>query len=193
MNFKELVFLNRSYRKFQAEESISDHTLASLLELARNTPSSKNIQPLKYILANDKEETDFIFEQLAWAKHLTEWDGPTVSERPSAYLVMLLDINLNAQALIDSGIAAQTILLGATEKGLGGCIIRTVNRLALREHYGLPQHLEIIQVIALGKPAQKVRLTSIKANGDYHYYQDEEGTHWVPKRNLDEIIYKPGK
>ena len=65
--------------------------------------------------------------------------------------------------------------------------------LALREHYGLPQHLEIIQVIALGKPAQKVRLTSIKANGDYHYYQDEEGTHWVPKRNLDEIIYKPGK
>ncbi len=193
MKFNDLVLRNRSYRKYQANQPVFRNELMALIDLARNTPSSKNIQPLKYILVTNKEETDFIFNQLAWAKHLADWDGPQIDQRPPAYLIMLLDKKLNEQAMIDAGIAAQTILLGATEKGLGGCIIRTVNRTMVRDFYHIPDHLEIIQVIALGKPMQEIRLTSIKPGGDYHYYEDELGVHWVPKRSLEEIIYKPVK
>jgi nitroreductase len=192
MNFQDLVLKNRSYRKFHASEIVSEQSLASLIDLARKTPSSKNIQPLKYILAVNKGDTDFIFQQLAWAKHLADWKGPENHERPPAYIIMLMDKKLNENALIDAGIAAQTILLGATQVGLGGCIIRTVDRVAVRKHFQLPEHLEIIQVIAIGKPAQEVRLTSMDEKGDYHYFQ-EQGIHYVPKRSLKEIIYKTGE
>jgi nitroreductase len=192
MTLKNLVKRNRSYRKFYANELIPEETLITFIELAQKTPSSKNIQPLKYIPVTKKEETDFVFNQLSWAKHLKNWNGPDPDERPPAYLIMLMDKKLNENALIDAGISAQTILLGATETGLGGCIIRTVDRQAVRNFYTIPEYLEIIQVIALGKPRQEVRLTALKRDGDYHYYQDEHGVHWVPKRSLEELIYKPG-
>jgi nitroreductase len=101
---------------------------------------------------------------------------------------MLLDTMINEQALIDAGISAQTILLGATEIGLGGCIIRTVNRSAVRQYYQLPDHLEIIQVIAIGKPQQTVELTSVQEDGSIEYFEDHS-IHFVPKRSLEEIIF----
>jgi nitroreductase len=191
MKLEELVLRNRSYRKFKGDEAITEESLLKLIDLARKTPSSKNIQPLKYIPVVRKEETDFVFQQLSWAKHLPNWDGPEESERPTAYLIMLLDKVLSENAMIDAGIASQTILLGATEMSLGGCIIRTVNRQPLREHYKLPEYLEIIQVIALGKPAQEVKLIEMGDDGSHLYYEDEQGLHRVPKRSLEEIVYRP--
>ena len=187
---KDLVLRNRSYRKYHAEQMVSDDLLTSLIDLARITPSSKNKQPLRYIVVREKKETDFVFGTLKWAKHLTDWDGPSVAERPPAYIVMLLDKSINKPAMIDAGIAAQTILLGAVEKGLGGCIVRTVNRPEIEKYYQLPDHLEIIQVIALGFPNQEVSLTDVGKDGNTEYFEDENSIHWVPKRSLDEIILK---
>jgi len=189
---KDLVLRNRSFRKFQADHLVPVETLKSLIDLARVTPSSKNRQPIEYILVTVKDETDFVFNQLSWAKHLKNWAGPKKEERPPAYIIMLLDTMLNEQALIDAGISAQTILLGAVEKGLGGCIIRTVNRNELQQFYQLPQHLDIIQVIAIGKPQQVVKLTSVQVDGKTEYFEDNL-IHFVPKRSLEEIIYTPHK
>lgn len=186
---KELILRNRSYRKFHAEIPVLEAELEYLVDLARQTPSSKNRQPLKYILVTQKPESDFVFEQLSWAKHLTDWSGPTTDERPPAYLIMLLDTRLNPEAGIDAGISAQTILLGAAEKKLGGCIIRTVNRQAISQHFNLPEHLEILLVIALGKPKQEIKLVEVK-NGKTEYFTDEEGIHCVPKRGLQEVIFQ---
>jgi nitroreductase len=186
---KDLVLQNRSYRKFLANQEVSKETLMSLIELARITPSSKNRQPLKYILLNSKEHTNVVFENLGWAKYLEDWDGPGVDERPPAYIVMLVDKAINDRAMIDAGIAAQTILLGATEKNLGGCIIRTVNREKLSTYFNLPDHIEIIQVLAIGVPDQIVGLTEVGEDGSIEYFEDENEVHWVPKRKLDDIIY----
>jgi len=187
---KDLVLRNRSCRKFYTDHLVSVEMLMSLIELARVTPSSKNRQPLKYILVTGKDETDFVFNQLSWAKHLKNWAGPEKAERPPAFLIMLLDTMLNEQALIDAGISAQTILLGATEIGLGGCIIRTVNRSAVRQYYQLPAHLDIIQVIAIGKPQQDIELTSVQEDGKTEYFE-HKSIHFVPKRSLEDIIYIP--
>ncbi len=189
---KQLVLKNRSYRKFLADKYVSLKTLESLIDLARITPSSKNFQPIKYILVYSKQDSDHVFEGLGWAKHLSNWDGPTLSERPPAYIIMLLDKNLNREANIDAGISAKTILLGATEMGLGGCIIRTVDREKLTTYFNLPKHLEIILVIAIGKPNQEVKLIEISDDGQSNYFEIN-GVHFVPKRSLEQVIFKPQK
>lgn len=124
---------------------------------------------------------------MAWAGYLSYWKGPEEGERPSAYIVMLHDTLISGNYLCDDGIAAQSILLGVTEAGFGGCIIHSVNRNKLKEILKLSEQFEIIQVLALGKPKETVVLEEVK-NGDIKYWRDENQVHHVPKRSLDEII-----
>ena len=87
-----------------------------------------NAQPLKYIISNNPEKNQLIFPTLAWAGYLKDWPGPIEGERPSAYLIMLGDKSISENFFCDHGIAAQSILLGAVEKELGGCIIMSIQR-----------------------------------------------------------------
>jgi len=187
---KDLVLQNRSYRKFHNDKKVTVEQLIDLIDLARNTPSSKNKQPLKYILVTNENDANLVATQLKWAKFLKDWDGPDNNEQPPAYIIMLLDKNINEQANIDAGIAAQTILLGAVEKQLGGCIIRSINRQNISQHFNLPANLEIIQVIAIGYPNQNIELT-VATDSDSLVYYEENGTHFVPKRKLHDIIIIP--
>ncbi|MCX7985680.1 MAG: nitroreductase family protein, partial [Bacteroidales bacterium] len=116
---KDLIVRNRSYRRFDESYKISIETLEEFIELTRYVASGRNAQPLKYILSNNPEINQLIFPALAWAAYLKDWPGPSEGERPTAYIVMLLDKNISEQPFCDHGIAAQTILLGAVEKGLG--------------------------------------------------------------------------
>ena len=125
---QDLVLRNRSYRRFNQSKSISIDTLRELVDLARQTASGRNVQPLKYYLVVSKETCAKVFLTLSWAGYLKDWGGPKDGERPSAYAVILGDTLIAPNFGIDPGIAAQTILLGAVEKGLGGCIIATVKR-----------------------------------------------------------------
>lgn len=186
---RDLILKNRSYRRFIQSEKISLEQLTSWVELARFSASGRNAQPLKYILTNDEETNSAIFECLAWAGYLTDWKGPANGEQPSAYITILHDKNIADKYFCDDGIAAQSILLGAVEAGFGGCIIVSVNRKKLSEILQLPEHLEIIQVLALGKPAEKVVIDDV-VGGEIKYWRDENSVHHVPKRTLDELIVK---
>ncbi len=184
---KDLVLKNRSYRRFFQSEKITASMLREWVDLARNSASARNSQSLKYILSADEYLNAMIFDQLAWAGYLSEWKGPEEGERPSAYIVMLHDTGITTNYFCDDGIASQSILLGAVEAGYGGCIIHSVNRKKLREILNLSEQLEIVQVLALGKPKEVVVLDQIKEN-DVKYWRDENQVHHVPKRTLDEII-----
>jgi nitroreductase len=184
---KDLILKNRSYRRFFQSERISETQLREWVDLARNSASARNAQPLKYMLSTGESLNQQIFEQLAWAGYLTYWSGPEEGERPSAYIVMLHDTLIAGNYLCDDGIAAQSILLGATEAGFGGCIVHSVNRNKLRELLNLSEQYQILQVLALGKPKETVILDEIK-NDDVKYWRDENQVHHVPKRGLDEII-----
>jgi nitroreductase len=163
-----------------------------LVGLARFSPSGANLQPLKFILSADPEQNARIYPTLAWAGYLRDWDGPEEGERPSAYIILLGDTQISKQFGCDHGIAAQSILLGAVEKGLGGCMIGSIERKRLREILAIPERYEILLVIALGYPKEKVVLEDVGPDGDIKYYRDSEGVHHVPKRTLDELIIKPG-
>ncbi len=190
---KNLIFKNRSYRRFVQSERIETNFLLELVDLARLSPSARNQQALKFLISNEVEKNEQIFSQLAWAGYLKDWKAPKEGEKPAAYIVILADTNiakldLASWVYTDLGIACQSILLGAVENELGGCIIAAVNRPKLSEILELPNNLKILSVIALGKPKEEIIIDEIK-NNDIKYWRDENKTHHVPKRNLDEIVF----
>jgi nitroreductase len=189
MKLIDLIRSNRSYRRFHQEVPVPMELLRDMVEAARLSGSARNMQPLKYMLFNATEECERIFPALAWAGYLKEWPGPSEGERPSAYIVQLADLELATDWWCDDGIAAQSMLLTAVEKGFGGCIIGSVQRENLRKTLGIPDRYKILQVLALGKPAEQVVIDKVK-DGDIKYWRDEQGVHHVPKRSLEELILK---
>ena len=185
---KELVFKNRSYRRFYQARPVELATLRELIDLARLTPSGYNRQALRYYISNQQELNDKIFSCLGWAGYLQDWDGPTEGERPAAYIVMLKDSSVGASLPQDQGFAAQSILLGAVEKGLGGCYLANVKKAQLSEILALDEKYEIAAVIALGYPQETVVVETMKPGGDVKYWRDDEQIHHVPKLGLEDII-----
>jgi nitroreductase len=188
MDFREIVTRNRSYRRFYQDQEITEGTLRGLVDLARLTPSAANRQPLRYIISNRPQKNADIFRHLAWAAYLTEWDGPEDGERPSAYIILLNDTTISKTVDCDHGIAAQTIVLGAAATGLGGCMIGAIQKEGLRADLNIPERYEIMLVLALGKPKEKIEIEPIGSGGDIHYWRDSGGVHHVPKRSLDDLI-----
>jgi nitroreductase len=185
---KDLVLQCRSYRRFYQDIPIDNKTLRELVDLARNTASAVNRQPLKYVLSCSEDKNAVIFSCLHWAGTLKNWPGPDPGERPAAYIIIMGDKIIAEKVQVDHGIAAQTILLGATEKGLGGCMLGAIDKERLHELLKISERYEILLVVALGKPKEKVVLESMKSTDSFDYWRDKNNSHHVPKRQLNDII-----
>jgi nitroreductase len=188
MEFKELVLKNRSTRRFHQDHEIDRQILVGLIDLARHSASGANVQPLKFHLSHDPETNSRIFPHTRWAGYLEDWGGPGEGERPSAYIIILGDKEISDSFGVDHGIAAQSIMLGAVEQGLAGCMIGSVQRVKLQQVLGLPDRYHILLVLALGKPKETVVVEDLTPGGDIKYWRDAEGIHHVPKRTLNELI-----
>lgn len=187
---QDLVLKNRSYRRFHEDAPVDLSTLRELIALARLSASARNLQPLRYVLCADRATNAAVFDTLAWAGYLKDWLGPVEGERPAAYIVVLHDTTLGGQAYIgvDHGLAVQNILLGAVERGLGGCIIASVQREKLRGILAIPERYEILVVLALGAPKETVVVDEVGPDGDIKYWRDAQQAHHVPKRRLADLI-----
>jgi nitroreductase len=188
MTIRELVTKNRSCRRFRQESAVGRQTLEQFVDLARLSASAANLQPLKYILSCKPETNALILPHLAWAGYLEDWPGPAEGERPAAYIIILGDTAITKSFGCDHGIAAQSILLGATETGLAGCMIALIERRALRAALKIPAQYEILLAIALGSPKEQIVLEDVGPDGDIRYYHDNAGVHHVPKRARKDII-----
>ena len=183
----ELIKKTRSFRRFDANRKIKESELLDMIESARCSGSAANRQRIRFALVNDKDTCDKIFNNVAFAGYLKEWKGPSETERPTAYIVMLCkEDDIDTSLGMDMGIAAQSILLTATEMGLGGCMIRSfkkaeIDKILCKEGYNSAF------VIALGMPTERVYLTNVK-DGDIKYFRDENDDHAVPKLSLKELI-----
>jgi len=184
----DLIKRTRSYRRFDQRFPVDRETLLELVNLARLGASAANLQPLRYLLSYTPERNAAVFPHLAWAAYLKDWPGPAEGERPAAYVIILGDTRLTKNFWCDHGIAAQNILLGATERGLGGCIIGAIKKDELRAALNIPRYYEILLVLALGKPVEQVVLENLGPEGDVRYWRDAAGVHHVPKRSLEQII-----
>ena len=186
---KDLVKQNRSYRSFDGSVEITRETLLDLVDCARFTPSSINMQPFKYYLSYKPETNDIIYPLTAWARLLPGFEGPAEGHRPTAYIIVCTDTTIGPEARFrtDVGIVSQTIMLAAVEKGFGGCMIGNYNPAKVSAALNLPENLVPSLVLALGKPDEKIIMTELENGGNSRYYRDENGQHYVPKRKLEDI------
>jgi nitroreductase len=189
VEFKQIVLSNRSYRRFDQAHALTRQALLELVELARNTPSAGNRQSLRYLVSCSEEMNSRIFDTLGWAASLPDWDGPEQGERPSGYIVIVAG-SPNEWTRVDLGIAAQTILLGAAAAGLGGCMIGNLRKESLKRVLELESGLDILLVIALGKPVEEVVLEELEEGQPVTYYRTEDRVHHVPKRKLEELVIR---
>jgi len=186
---KNLVKKNRSYRRFQQDRRVEVETLRELVDLARLSGSAANLQPLRYILACDPHINEQIFACLGWAAYIKNWPGPKEGEQPPAYIIILSDTaKANDYVGYDCGIAGQSILLGAVEKGLAGCMLGSINRKKLKDILNIETELKILLVIALGEPKEEVVIETVGHDNNIRYWRDDKEIHHVPKRKLADII-----
>lgn len=188
---QEIIAKTRTFRRFKESERIGTNTLEELIDLARMGGSARNCQPWQYMLVNTPEICSRIYPYLGWAGYLSDWKGPVEGERPSAYIICLLNRNWlkgsDEEAQFDLGIATQNILLGAMEQRIGGCRIGAFNP-KLENEFELPSHLQISLVLALGKPKETVIVEACNDDEDIKYWRDDSGVHHVPKRNLESCL-----
>jgi nitroreductase len=188
MDFADIIRRNRSYRRFHEDLRMSLQVLHEIVNFARLSGSSGNIQGLKFYLSNEPSRNNLIFPTLRWASYLKNWKGPEEGERPSAYIIVLGDTSLHKTIEVDVGIVAQSMLLGATSMGYGGCMMGSIDRVGLRKKLEIPKRFEIPLILALGEPNEKIVIEEIREDGMIEYWRDDYQVHHVPKRSMEELI-----
>ena len=182
---KDLIMKNRSTRRYHQDVPVSHETLMELIDLARFSPSGGNRQLLKYYLSCEPAKNDAIYNQISLG------GAPPKGERPSAYIIIMNDTQLGTYGPteVDHGIAAQSILLGAVEQGLGGCMVGMINRRELKKILNIPERYEILLVLTIGKPKESYVFEPVDpSTGNVHGWWDDLGVRHIPKRNLEDLI-----
>jgi len=154
---------------------------------ARLAPSAANLQPLEFIIVNEKNLCKKIFETLGWAAYIKPKWAPSENERPVAYIIMLINDTKNNYAIRDISLASENIVLASEEEGIGSCIMCNVNRERIRELFKIPNEILIDSVIALGYKAENPVIVDFIDS--VKYWRDENEVLHVPKRKLEDIIH----
>lgn len=188
MTIKEIARKARSIRRFDNSQRIEHDTIVDIIDTARYAPSARNGQTHKFIAITDCATCSRVFPALKWAGYLTDWDGPSPTEQPTAYIAVLHDKTLGAYNAIDTGLAAQCIIMAAAEQGIGACILAAINRHSLAQTLSIDtERFDMPIIIALGIPAETVVIDDI-AEGNIRYWRADDDTHHVPKRTTKELI-----
>lgn len=188
---KDLIKKNRSVRGYDNSRDVTIEELREMVDCARLSASSVNMQPLKYILVNTVDGKARVLKQVSFAAKLSTLKLPHRESEPMAYIVICQDEQISKSEtgfLRDVGIAAQSITLAATELGLGACLLGYFSPQKLAQTLGLSENLRPQLVVSLGKSVEDIRIVDIEDGESTDYYRDEAGVHYVPKRKLDDVI-----
>lgn len=187
--FEDLVIKTRSIRNYSPDRNIDESILKNIVGITRYCPSSANLQPLKYRLVFKPEECGKVFENIRYAGYYKAGTVPKKGHEGKAYIIICNDKKIapNTQNFLrDTGIVAQTMMLYACEQGIGGCMIGSFDEQAIKEELKIGTNFNIMLIISLGISDEVCEITEVK-NNDVRYFE-KDGIHYVPKRNLDEII-----
>ena len=187
-NLLELLKTRRTYRRFQQKE-IDSSIVDEILMAARYASSGANRQPLTYIVIEGKNKVDQVFEQTKWAAMLPPEDGqPKDNERPTLFIAVIQNTDINANSDTDAGLAISNMTLAAWNHGVGSCIIGNCNKPVLAELFGLTEKQKIHTVVAFGYPSHRSLIVPMEKDGSNKYYLDENRDYVVPKRKLEDIV-----
>ena len=186
MKVYDAIISRRSIRRFH-QKHVSLEILKKCVNAARLAPSAANLQLLEYCIVNDKELCTKLFEALNWAAYIQPKWTPKETERPTAYIVVIVRDTKNPYYERDVGFATQNIVLTAESEGLGSCILCNIERVKIQDLCTIPLTYAVDSVIALGykaeTPVAEDMTDSVK------YWRDNHDVLHVPKRKLDDIIH----
>jgi nitroreductase len=148
MTILDAIRKRYSCRAYQ-DRSIEEEKLDTILEAARLAPSAKNTQDWRFVVVTDGE----IKRQVAETTN-----RPEVFEKAGAIIAGCSNSDYvmrcgQAIAPIDVAIAMEHISLQAAELGLGTCWIGSFDPKKVRRILGIPDDINVIELMALGYPA----------------------------------------
>ncbi|UCH35892.1 MAG: nitroreductase family protein [Armatimonadota bacterium] len=182
MDLDQAIATRRTIRRF-TRRPVPEDDLRSIADAGRLAASAGNRQPVRFLAVSEDDPVTYMFDHVAW---LAAAGDPPQGMRPTAYVVILADPEVNRSYTSDCAAAAQNVLLAAHGRGIGGCWIGSVNRDAVRDLLRIPAGLEIYGVIALGYPAEDA--VAYDADGAVAVTRDADGVVRVPKRKLGEVL-----
>lgn len=177
-----LLRRNRSYRGYDPSRAVTEKDLLEIIGTVPLTASGMNRQRLRFRMVTGEEAVK-VLPHITLGAALPEEHLPKPGTEPGAFIIVFSTTPEDRVVDIDLGFAAQSMLLKATEMGLGGIFILNFRKEALRESLALP--MEPIAVIAIGKPAESIFL--LPAGEDLNYYR-KDGVHFVPKLQVQQIL-----
>ncbi len=143
----DIILHRRSVRRYQ-ERSIEPDKTEQLLQAALASPSSKHLNPWEFIVVEDKDV-------LAKMSGCTTYGSQMLKEAAMG-IVVCVDSSLTDTWQCDGAIAAEHILLCASNIGLGACWVQVYNREGaeslVRELCNIPERLNVLCIISLGYP-----------------------------------------
>ena len=179
-----LLLHNRSYRGYDKSYVVHRRQLDAMIGVNPKVASSVNLQRLRFRPVVKGPEADAINQHIRLGRGLPELHLPFPGTEPEAFIIVCSTVPENPGIDIDLGISLQSMLLKAVEMGLGGIIIRNFDREPIQNALALPY--EPICVLAVGKPAEKIELVPAHEGDSLNYYR-EDGVHYVPKLQVEDL------
>ncbi len=150
MDIQKAVKKRRSIRKYQPFE-IPEENLMRVLEAGRLSPSGGNQQPWHFILVTKPEARE---------KLRTAYSANWFIEAPAILVVCADPFEAWARRdgeeywKVDAAIAMQSMVLAATEEGLGTCWIGAFDEKEAKKALGIPEGVRVVAMTPLGYPAE---------------------------------------
>ena len=146
------LFIERWSSRSFADKPVSSETLYTVLEAARWAPSSNNLQPWRFVLAQTEEEHT-LFQQFILPGNRLWTDKAPVLILIASDKRRDESGEINGAHKFDAGTAwgflsIQAYLLGLSTRAIGG-----FDRVKASEVLGLPEYIEPQAVVALGYQA----------------------------------------
>jgi nitroreductase len=145
----DAIRARRNVRDY-TDQPISREHLDRILEAGRRAPSSRNWQPWDFVVVTDRDQ----LRDLA-----TVWQGAGHVARSAATIAMVARIPEDDQhrdwTQYDFGQATMSIMLAATDLGIGTGHSAVGDQALARRILGLPEDRFCAYLIALGYPADR--------------------------------------
>ncbi len=138
------------------DKPVEKEKLGQVFEAARLAPSAKNLQDWRFVVVRDKEKK----QQIADCTN-----RPEVFAKAAVIIVACSNSDYvmkcgQAVGPIDVSIALEHICLQATQLGLATCWIGSFEIEKVRKILEIPQGITIIELMALGYPADEPKKPS---------------------------------
>ena len=189
MDIEEAIKKRRTIRRFK-QDPIPMDILKKLIDYARVAPMARNVQGLEYVIVESSETREKLFKLIKFAGSLPEDQRtPEPGREPTAYIIVLVNTEIKPSFFdFDIGAAVENILLGAVEYGIGSCWMANINARKIKSLLEVADQYQVKHVISLGYPDEESFMEPYEDS--YKYWKNPDGTMHIPKRDLDDIIYK---